>query len=193
MNALALKRVGVAAAVPVLLAVPGLLLAAAPAGAGAANAPAVKGIGTLNCGTTGKIKFIPALGASSTPTAIKVVITLIGCSGSNAGATVSGGHITGTLTGTPAGDCAASAVSTTGTLTVTYVVKPGHPSLRASTLSFNQVQSFSSGTSFQGEVTGAVTAGSFFNNGSFLDLQATQSSPCGAKWSAGAGSTFEEG
>jgi hypothetical protein len=193
MNALALKRVGATVAVPVLLAGAGLTIAAAPAGAGAANAQAVKGIGALNCGTTVRIKFNPALGATSVSTAIKVNVTLTGCSGSNAGATVTGGQITGTLTGTPAGDRAASAVSTTGTLTVTYVVKMGHPSLKPSTLSFNQVQSFSDDIPFQGEVTGAVTAGSFFNDGSFLDLEATQSSPCGAKWTAGAGSSFEEG
>jgi hypothetical protein len=192
MNALALKRVGAAAAVPVLLAGAGLLVAAAPAGAGAASAPAVKGIGTLNCGISGKVKFMPALGASSTTTAVKVNVTLKACSGSNAGATVTGGTISGTLTGTPAGDCAASGFSTSGTLTVTYDVKSGHPSLKPSTLSFNNVRSFGD-ADFEGEVTGAVTAGSFFDDGSFLDLQSTQSSPCGAKWTTGGSGSFEEG
>jgi hypothetical protein len=193
MNALALKRVGAAAAVPVLLAGAGLLVAAAPSGAGAASAPAVKGIGTLNCGIGGKVKFTPALSeSSSTSTTVVLSVTLKACSGSNAGATVTGGTITGTLTGTPAGDCASSGFSTTGTLTVTYVVKSGDPRLRPSTLSFNDVRSFGD-ADFEGEVTGAVTAGSFFNTGSFLDLQSTQSTPCRAKWTTSSSGSFEEG
>ncbi len=42
-------------------------------------------------------------------------------------------------------------------------------------------------------MSGGVTAGSFSNNGSFLDLETTQSSPCAAKWKAGATSSFQEG
>jgi hypothetical protein len=191
MNALKLTRVGTAVAVPLAGLV--LLATAGPTSAGAANAPAVKGVGTLNCAAAGKVKFTPALSGSTTTTTIKVIVTLTTCSGSDAGATVVSGQITGTLTGTPAGDCGANGFSTTGTLTGTYVVKSGHPPLRPSTYSFNTVRSFLGSPGFQGEVTGAVTAGSFFNTGSFLDLNSTQSSPCAAKWTAGGGGTFEMG
>jgi hypothetical protein len=191
MNARKLKRAGMALAAP--LAALALLVTAGQATAGAANAPALKGIGTLNCAAAGKVRFTPALSGSVTTTKIKVVVTLNTCSGSNAGATVVSGRITGTITGTPAGDCAANGFSTTGTLTGTYVVKSGHPPLKPSTYSFNTVRSFLGSPGFQGEVTGAVTAGSFFNTGSFLDLTSTQPSPCAAKWSAGGGGTFEMG
>ncbi len=184
------RRVGVSGVV--LLTGVALLVTAGPIGAGATNAPAHKGIGALDCGISGKVKFNPPLGATSTPTAVKVKIALNACSGSNAGATVTGGQITGTITGTPAGDCAATAFDATGSLTVTYDVKSGDPRLTPSTLEFNQVQSF--GTSdFEGEVTGVVEAGSFFSNGSFLDLQSTQASPCGAKWTTGTTGSFQEG
>ena len=79
-----------------------------------------------------------------------------------------------------------------GTLTVSYVVKNGHPRSARSTLSFNDVQSFGE-SDFEGEVSGAVTGGSFSDDGSFLELLSTESSPCAAKWVAGAGSDFQEG
>lgn len=187
----ALKRVGISGAV--LLGGAVLLVSALPATAGAARAPAIKGIGALNCAASGKVKFDPSLAGSSSSTAVKVTITLGGCTGSNAGATVSGGHVTGTVTGTPAGDCGVSTFTTSGTLTVTYVVKPGHPQLKPTTLSFNQVQAVDNDPGFQGSLSGAVTAGSFTNDGSFLDLQSAAGTPCSAKWKAGATSTFELG
>jgi hypothetical protein len=73
------------------------------------------------------------------------------------------------------------------------VVKSGHPQLKPSTFSFNQVQSSTQDTGFEGQVSGAITKGSFPGDGSFLSLQSSASSACGAKWKAGAGSTFEEG
>jgi hypothetical protein len=185
----ALKRAGVT----LLLAGPALVIVAGPVSAGAATAPAAKGIGTLQCAASGKVKFNPALGGSSTPTSVRVAVNLTGCAGSNAGATVAGGQITGTLTGTPAGDCGNTSFSTQGTLTVTYDVKSGHPKLKPTTLSFNAVQSVTDDPGFEGEVSGAVTGGSFPNDGSFLVIQAAAGSPCSAKWKAGATSSFEEG
>ena len=184
-----LKRVGVT----LLLAGPVLAVMAGPVSASAAASPSVKGIGALNCGVSGNVKFTPPLSGSSASTAVKVSITLKGCSGSNAGATVAGGKVTGTLTGTPAGDCGVTAFTTTGTLTATYEVKSGHPQLKPSTFSFNQVQSSAQDSGFEGQVSGAVTKGSFSDDGSFLDLQSTAPSACGAKWKAGAGSNFQEG
>jgi hypothetical protein len=184
-----LKRVGVA----LLVAGPVLMVAAGPVSAGAASIPAAKGVGTLNCGATGKVKFSPSLDGSSASTAIRVAIDLVGCGGSNAGATVTGGQVTGTLTGTPAGDCGNTSFQTSGTLTVTYDVKSGHPKLKPTTLSFNEVQSETDDPGFEGQVSGAVTAGSFPNDGSFLDIQSAVGTPCSAKWKAGATSSFEEG
>ena len=187
----ALKRVGVT----LLLAGPALVAVAGPVSAGAAAAPAAKGIGTLQCAAAGKVKFNPALGttSTSTSTSVKVAVSLTGCHGSNAGATVAGGQITGTLTGTPAGDCGNTSFNTQGTLTVTYDVKSGHPKLKPTTLSFNAVQSVTDDPGFEGQVSGAVTGGSFPNDGSFLVIQSAAGTPCSAKWKAGATSSFEEG
>jgi hypothetical protein len=185
----ALKRMGVT----LLLAGPALVIVAGPVSAGATAAPAAKGIGTLQCAVSGKVKFNPALGGSSTSTSVKVDVNLSGCGGSNAGATVSGGQITGTLTGTPEGDCGNTSFSTQGTLTVTYDVKSGRPKLKPTTLSFNAVQSVTDDPGFEGQVSGAVTGGSFPNDGSFLVIQSAAGSPCSAKWKAGATSSFEEG
>jgi len=185
----ALKRVGVT----LLLAGPVLAVMAGPVGAGAAGAPALKGIGTLNCGMSGTVKFSPSLNGSSAPTTIKFAVTFNTCSGSNAGKTVSGGQVTGTLTGTPAGNCGNSAFSTTGTLTATYDVKSGDPTLKPSKFSFNQVQSELGSPGFEGQVSGAITGGSFENNGNFMNFQSAAGTPCAAKWKAGATSQFEEG
>jgi hypothetical protein len=179
--------------VAVLLPGAVLLVTAGPVAAGAAGAPAIKGIGALNCASSGKVKFSPALGGSSASTSVKVNINLTACHGSNAGARVASGHVSGTVTGTPAGDCGVTEFTTTGTLTVTYDVKSGHPALKATTLSFNQVQSEVNDPGFEGQVSGAVTAGSFSDDGSFLDLQSAAGSPCAPKWQPGATSTFEEG
>ena len=115
-----------------------VMVMAGPVGAGATSTPALKGIGALSCGATGKVTFRPSLNGSAIPTAIKVAVNLVGCSGSNAGATVAGGQVTGTLTGSPEGDCGVTRFRSTGTLTVTYDVKSGHPKLKPTTLSFNQ-------------------------------------------------------
>jgi hypothetical protein len=169
-----------------------VLVGAGSAGAAATAAPAVKGVGSIQCSVSGKVKFNPALSSSSTPTTVKVNLTLSGCHGSNAGKTVSGGEVEGTLTGTPAGDCGVTQFSTSGALTVTYTVKSGHPKLTPTTLMFNTVQAVDDST-VEGQVNGAVTGGSFGGDGSFTDLMLTQSSPCSAKWTPGAGSTFELG
>ncbi len=179
-------------AVAMLAAGTVVLVAGGSVDAGATAAPAVKGVGAMQCTVSGKVKFNPALSSTSTPTAVKVSFTLTGCHGSNAGKTVSGGQVTGTLTGTPTGDCGVSQFSTSGSLTVTYTVKSGHPKLTPTTLSFNTVQAVENDT-VEGQVNGAVTAGSFAGDGSFTDLMVTQASPCSAKWSAGAGSIFELG
>ena len=130
-----------------------------PSTRGTTAAPAVKGVGAMQCTVSGKVKFNPALSSTSTPTAVKVSFTLTGCHGSNAGKTVSGGQVTGTLTGTPTGDCGVSQFSTSGSLTVTYTVKSGHPKLTPTTLSFNTVQAVENDT-VEGQVNGTVTAGS---------------------------------
>jgi hypothetical protein len=185
----ALQRVSVT----LLMAGPALVALAGPVSAGAVAAPAVKGVGALQCAASGKVKFNPALGSSSISTSVTVAVDLTGCHGSNAGATVAGGQITGTLTGTPAGDCGTTSFSTQGTLTVTYDVKSGHPKLKPTTLSFNAVQSVTDDPGFEGQVSGAVTGGSFPNDGSFLVIQSAAGTPCSAKWKAGATSSFEEG
>ena len=100
----ALKRVGVA----LLLAGTVVLVIAGAATAGATSAHAVKGIGTVNCALSGKVKFSPPLSSTPATTAVKVKVTLGGCTGSNAGRTVTGGHITGTLTGPQGGSCASA-------------------------------------------------------------------------------------
>jgi hypothetical protein len=179
-------------AVAMLAAGTVVLVGAGPVSAGATASPAIKGVGSVRCAVSGKVKFNPALSSSSTPTTVKVSLTLTGCHGSNAGKTVSGGNVTGTLTGTPAGDCGITQFSTSGALTVTYTVKSGHPKLTPTTLMFNTVQSVDD-SNVEGQVNGAVTDGSFGGDGSFTDLMVTQASPCGAKWTAAAGSTFELG
>jgi hypothetical protein len=174
----------------------GLLnLASASGAVGAPDHRLVNGTGTLHCTAYGKVTFAPALTSGGTSsTTVKVTATLKSCTGSGSGATVKGGSVKGTITGTPSGNCTVTQMSTTGTLTAKYTVTTGSPPLSPSTLSFNTVQAVA-GPPVSAQIDGAPTSGSFVGDGSFLSINIKQTSPCGSLWTftSTSGSTFSLG
>ena len=80
----------------------------------------------------------------------------------------------------------------TGTLEATYKVAAGAVPLNPSTISFNQIQTYSGPA--EGSITGTVTGGSFFSLNSFLDIYPKKGAAgCAAKWSPGVTSSYEVG
>ena len=145
-------------------------------------ASAKQGTGSVNCQMTGSVVFTPALTTTAAPVTIKVTGKLINCGGSGDGANVTGGRFFGTISST-AMSCNSGTYSTSGTLKSSYIVKTGTPTLTPSTISFVSIQ-IQAGTPppIAAQITGAVTAGSFFTDGEFGNVVSNQGTACSAKW-----------
>ncbi|HXW35371.1 MAG TPA: hypothetical protein VEJ87_12400 [Acidimicrobiales bacterium] len=173
----------------------GSLALAAPSFGGS---PPIDGGGSFTCNhAKGSVTFDPPLTKGGTAsTTVKVSADFSKCSGSGDGATVTGGHVSGTLTGTPFGDCGFSVFETSGTLTTTFKVTSGSPPLDPSISSFNSVQGSEGPSPQAGNVQGSLTSGSFVDDGLFLGFQFQSSTSCLAKWKIGGkglNSSFEMG
>jgi hypothetical protein len=80
-----------------------------------------------------------------------------------------------------------------GSLTVTHTVTKGSTPLNLSNVQFNQIATYT-GTPSEGQITGTVTSGSFYTDGSYLTVYPpTGLAGCVNKWTPGPGSSFEPG